>query len=72
MRLLVSANLLFTALICGTALAALPLPAAAQIYIRTDPAGRQVWSDHPINQPTAVYAVPVYSTYRSICPAVIA
>jgi len=38
--------------------AALPLPAAAQIYIRTDPAGRQVWSDHPINQPTAVYAVP--------------
>ena len=38
--------------------AALPFPAAAQIYIRTDPNGRQVWSDHPIDQPTAVYAVP--------------
>src|SRR6476619_8019859 len=35
-----------------------PLSATAQIYIRTDPNGRQVWSDHPIDQPTAVYAVP--------------
>jgi soluble lytic murein transglycosylase-like protein len=40
------------------AIAASPLPAAAQIYIRTDPNGRQVWSDRQINQPTAVYAVP--------------
>jgi soluble lytic murein transglycosylase-like protein len=39
-------------------IAAVPFPAAAQIYIRTDPNGRQVWSDRPIDQPTAVYAVP--------------
>lgn len=38
--------------------ATVPLPAAAQIYIRTDPNGRQVWSDRPIDQPTPVYAVP--------------
>ena len=44
--------------LAAATLAALPLPAAAQIYIRTDPSGRQVWSDHPIDQPTAVYAVP--------------
>ena len=31
MRLLVSANLLFTALICGTALAAPPLPAEKEL-----------------------------------------
>jgi hypothetical protein len=31
MRLLVSANLLFTALICSTALAALPLPAEKEL-----------------------------------------
>jgi len=36
----------------------MPLPAAAQIYVRTDSNGRQVWSDRPIDQPTAVYAVP--------------
>ena len=39
-------------------LAAAPLPATAQIYVRTDANGRQVWSDRPIDQPTAVYAVP--------------
>jgi soluble lytic murein transglycosylase-like protein len=47
----------FTLLVVAT-LAASPLPAAAQIYIQTDPSGRQVWSDREINQPTAVYAVP--------------
>lgn len=45
-------------LIVAAALAGAPLPAAAQIYIHTDPHGRQIWSDHPINQPTAVYAIP--------------
>lgn len=39
-------------------LVALTVPAAAQIYIQTDPNGRQVWSDRAIDQPTAVYAVP--------------
>jgi soluble lytic murein transglycosylase-like protein len=43
--------------IVAAGVAALPVPVAAQIYVRTDPNGRQVWSDHPINQPTAVYAV---------------
>jgi len=51
-------NLLRVAIFAITTAAALPLPVAAQIYIRSDPGGRQVWSDHPINQPTAVYAVP--------------
>ena len=54
-RLSISARVLFLA---AVTVAALPFPAAAQIYIRTDPNGRQVWSDHPIDQPTAVYAVP--------------
>ena len=51
-------------------LAALPLPAAAQIYIQTDPDGRQVWSDHPIDQPTAVYAVPGTQRQFSTTPVV--
>jgi len=46
------------ALLAVVTIAASPLPAAAQIYIRTDPNGRQVWSDRQIDQPTAVYAVP--------------
>lgn len=54
-RLSISVRVLFLA---AVTLAALPFPAAAQIYIRADPNGRQVWSDHPIDQPTAVYAVP--------------
>ena len=45
-----------------------PLPAAAQIYLRTDPQGRQIWSDHRIDQPTAVYAVPGASTQFSTRP----
>ncbi len=46
------------ALFAIATIAASPLPAAAQIYIRTDPNGRQVWSDRAIDRPTAVYAVP--------------
>jgi soluble lytic murein transglycosylase-like protein len=49
--------LLRNALVAVAAVAAAPLPAAAQIYVRTDLHGRQVWSDRPIDQPTAVYAV---------------
>jgi soluble lytic murein transglycosylase-like protein len=48
--------------------AAFPLPAAAQIYLRTDPHGREIWSDRPIDQPTAVYAVPGASTQYSTRP----
>jgi hypothetical protein len=51
-------------------IAALPLPVAAQIYIRTDPHGRQVWSDRPIDQPTAVYAVPGTQQQFSTRPVV--
>jgi soluble lytic murein transglycosylase-like protein len=50
------------------AVAALPLPAAAQIYLRTDPHGQQIWSDRPIDQPTAVYAVPGAITQFSTRP----
>jgi soluble lytic murein transglycosylase-like protein len=46
------------ALVVLAVVAGAPLPAVAQIYIQTDPNGRQVWSDHQISQPTAVYAVP--------------
>jgi soluble lytic murein transglycosylase-like protein len=50
-----------------------PLSATAQIYVRTDANGRQIWSDHPIDQPTAVYAVPgtrqEYSTRPVANPA---
>ena len=46
-------TLLAIALLAGSA-----VPATAQIYIQSDATGRQVWSDHQINQPTAVYAVP--------------
>jgi soluble lytic murein transglycosylase-like protein len=52
----------------AAAVAALPLPAAAQIYVRTDPHGRQIWSDHAIDQPTAVYAVPGATTEFSTRP----
>jgi soluble lytic murein transglycosylase-like protein len=52
----------------GVAMAAVPLPAAAQIYLHTDPQGRQIWSDHPIDQPTAVYAVPGGVTQFSTRP----
>ena len=48
--------------------ATFPLPAAAQIYLRTDPHGREIWSDRPIDQPTAVYAVPGASTQYSTRP----
>ena len=48
--------------------AAFPLPAGAQIYLRTDPHGREIWSDRPIDQPTAVYAVPGASTQYSTRP----
>ena len=52
----------------ATMVAAFPLPAAAQIYLRTDPHGREIWSDRPIDQPTAVYAVPGASTQYSTRP----
>jgi soluble lytic murein transglycosylase-like protein len=55
-------------LLAVSTVAAVPLPAAAQIYLRTDPQGRQIWSDHPIDQPTAVYAVPGASTQFSTRP----
>ena len=45
-----------------------PRPAAAQIYTSTDPHGRQVWSDHPIDQPTAVYSVAGAATQFSTRP----
>lgn len=48
--------------------AALPLPAAAQIYLHTDPHGREIWSDRPIDQPTAVFAVPGASAQYSTRP----
>jgi soluble lytic murein transglycosylase-like protein len=48
--------------------AAFPLPATAQIYLRTDPHGREIWSDRPIDQPTAVYAIPGASTQYSTRP----
>jgi soluble lytic murein transglycosylase-like protein len=50
------------------AFSASPLPAAAQIFLHTDPHGRQIWSDHPIDQPTAVYAVAGASTQYSTRP----
>ena len=52
----------------ATMVAAFPLPAAAQIYLRTDPHGREIWSDRPIDQPTAVYVVPGASTQYSTRP----
>jgi soluble lytic murein transglycosylase-like protein len=53
------------AFIAAAVCLAAPLPAAAQIYLRTDPQGRQIWSDHRIDQPTAVYAVPGAATQFS-------
>ena len=55
-------------LIAATALCAIPLPAAAQIYVRSDPHGRQIWSDHEIDQPTAVYTVAGVATQFSTRP----
>jgi len=49
-------------------MAAWPIPAAAQIYLRTDPHGRQIWSERPIDRPTAVYAVPGAATQFSTRP----
>ena len=51
-------SLIRLALLAVATIAAPALLAAAQIYIQTDPNGRQVWSDRQIDQPTAVYAVP--------------
>ena len=56
------------AFIAAAAWIAAPLPAAAQIYLRLDPHGRQIWSDHPIDEPTAVYAVPGGTTQFSTRP----
>jgi soluble lytic murein transglycosylase-like protein len=36
--------------------------------MRSDPNGRQIWSDHPIDQPTAVYAVAGSPTLYSTRP----
>jgi len=55
-------------LTAAATVATFPLPAAAQIYLRTDPHGREIWSDHPIDQPTAVYAVPGATTQYSTRP----
>jgi hypothetical protein len=55
-------------LIAAAVVSAVPVPAAAQIYMRTDPHGRQIWSDHPIDQPTSVYSVSGTSTQFSTRP----
>jgi soluble lytic murein transglycosylase-like protein len=64
-----SFSVIFRVVLAIAAMAAVfPLPADAQIYLRTDPHGSEIWSDRPIDQPTAVYSVPGAATQYSTRP----